>query len=563
MSKFKFEFSLEILNLLGRGLYRNFAAVVAEAISNSWDAEATEVRITINKDEKVMEILDNGKGMDTKDFQSKFLTVGYTRRDDINNTSARTVLGRKGIGKLAMLSISKKISLVSKKINQDPIGGEIDNSELDQKIEKKGKYNLSQLPEEIKNKIEYPSGTYIRFIGIKETVNNPELIKKYLAVLFNFSFSFSEEKFDIYVNNDMISVDELKALNDNTQFLWSIDINKKDKMKMSNRFSKIEQQKSIPSHSFMVNDKEHEIKGYIASVKKPNNLKIHGTAGEFKAGLHLFVNGRLRQEDIFKDISSQRIVESYLYGEIHVDSFDDGEDIFTSSREGIIKDSSEYIIFLAELKKMQSIILNDWDKWREKRPIKKLDDGFNDLKPAKRNAIRKFLKHKEDDDLKEVFTQELMEEIIPEPTDKKVLICHASQDKSLADKVYNSLINDYGFSSKDIIYTSSTNPESKLPVDVDIFEYLRKFFVQEWRDNPHVIFILSKKMEESWHASLEAGASWVTQTEHSLFVAKEHRPHGPFNPDNHIYINFDEHGEYSDIQYAKGIFDGIKKKYQS
>ena len=560
MSKFKFEFSLEILNLLGRGLYRNFA-VVAEAISNSWDAEATEVHITINKNEKVMEILDNG--MDTKDFQNKFLTVGYTRRDDINNTSTRTVLGRKGIGKLAMLSISRQIALVSKKSNQDPIGGEIDNSELDQKIEKKGEYSLSQIPEDLKNKIEYSSGTCIRFKGIKETVNNPELIKKYLAVLFNFSFSFSKETFDIYVNGDMIGVDELKALNDNTQFLWNIYINKKDKIKMNNRFSKIEQQGSITSHIFMANGKEHEIKGYIASVKKPSNLKIHGTAGEFKAGLHLFVNGRLRQEDIFKDISSQRIVESYIYGEIHVDSFDDGEDIFTSSREGIIKDSNEYIVFLDELKKIQTKVLEDWDNWREKRPIKKFDDEFNDLKPAKKNAIRKFLKHKEDSDFKEVFTQVLMNEILPEPTGKKILICHASQDKPLADKVYNSLINNYGFSSKDIIYTSSANPASKLPVNVDIFEYLREFFVQDWRDNPHVIFILSKEMEKSWHASLEAGACWVTQTEHSLFVAKDHRPHGPFNPNNHIYINFDEHGEYSDIQYAKSVFDGIKKKYQS
>ncbi|MDP1759877.1 MAG: ATP-binding protein [Candidatus Woesebacteria bacterium] len=52
---FQFEISLSVLNLLGRGLYRSFATVIAEAISNSWDAEATKVYITIEKDRLTVE----------------------------------------------------------------------------------------------------------------------------------------------------------------------------------------------------------------------------------------------------------------------------------------------------------------------------------------------------------------------------------------------------------------------------------------------------------------------------------------------------------------------------
>ena len=77
---FKFEFSLETLNNLGRGLYRSFATVIAEAISNSWDAESTQVSVTIQKDKLIIE--DNGKGMNNDDFQGKFLKVGYARRLD-------------------------------------------------------------------------------------------------------------------------------------------------------------------------------------------------------------------------------------------------------------------------------------------------------------------------------------------------------------------------------------------------------------------------------------------------------------------------------------------------
>jgi DNA gyrase/topoisomerase IV subunit B len=89
---FRFQFSLEVLNHLGRGLYRSFATVVAEAVSNAWDAEAREVNITISANSLTVE--DNGKGMDANDFQGKFLNVGFSRRGDKTYRSSRIVIGR-------------------------------------------------------------------------------------------------------------------------------------------------------------------------------------------------------------------------------------------------------------------------------------------------------------------------------------------------------------------------------------------------------------------------------------------------------------------------------------
>lgn len=43
--EFTFEISLSVLNHLGRSLYRSFATVLGEAISNSWDADAKTVKI--------------------------------------------------------------------------------------------------------------------------------------------------------------------------------------------------------------------------------------------------------------------------------------------------------------------------------------------------------------------------------------------------------------------------------------------------------------------------------------------------------------------------------------
>ena len=74
---FQFEISLSVLNHLGRNLYRNFITVLGEAISNAWDADAKNVWITIDKASSSFVIKDDGIGMDSDDFQNKFLRKKY------------------------------------------------------------------------------------------------------------------------------------------------------------------------------------------------------------------------------------------------------------------------------------------------------------------------------------------------------------------------------------------------------------------------------------------------------------------------------------------------------
>ena len=551
---FKFEFSLEVLNHLGRGLYRNFATVVAEAISNSWDAEAEKVSITINQNNREMVIKDNGKGMDRRDFQEKFLKVGYSRRIDPSNKSKRQILGRKGIGKLALLSISDKITIASKKCHSKAIDGVIDNSKLDKKIKSDGKYFLEKSSKKFIFKSN-ESGTYLKFERIKESVNDPEIIKKYLAVLFNFSIAHNSEKFEIYVNNEKVSEKHLKKLYDNTQFLWNINVNKNNPRLVS--FKNLKHSVCLKNESFIYNRKKHVIEGYIASVNKPSQLKIHGT--DFKAGLHLFVNGRLRQEDIFKDITSHRIVESYLYGEIHVDSFDEGDDIFTSNREGIIKDDPRYKELLKILQKIQTKILNDWDEWRSKKNEKDINDMkiLHGMKFQKRKAIEKLLKYKEDDNWKEKVIEKFLPEFLPKIIEKQILICHASEDKKLANKVEKELL-ERGIQSNKILYTSSNNIRSRLPIGTDIFNYIRTFFIQDVYQNPLVMFVTSNHMEQKWNPSLEAGATWVTRTNHYIATAYKYTPKSPLDI-RKLYLKFDTKGNFKDPIDTKKMFDKISK----
>lgn len=136
MRTYTFNISLSILNHLGRNLYRSFITVLGEAISNSWDADATNVSISIDREQNTLIITDDGVGMDSESFQNKFLKIGYSKRkDNVTHTpKGRPFIGRKGIGKLALLSCAKKITILTKTIDSDITGGVIENAGLDQAI---------------------------------------------------------------------------------------------------------------------------------------------------------------------------------------------------------------------------------------------------------------------------------------------------------------------------------------------------------------------------------------------------------------------------------------------
>jgi len=74
----------------------------------------------------------------------------------------------------------------------------------------------------------------------------------------------------------------------------------------------------------------------------------------------------LRERDILKHIPTARLVENYLYGQIHFDGLDDNKDRFTSSREGIVADDPKYQHFLERFRKALLKVVDDWDKWRRK-----------------------------------------------------------------------------------------------------------------------------------------------------------------------------------------------------
>lgn len=363
-SNFHFNISLTVLNSLGRDLYRSVNTILGEAISNSWDADAHNVHIYINKEENYLIIKDDGIGMDAEDFQNKFLKIGYSKRNGGHNNSpeGRPYIGRKGIGKLALLSCSEKIHIITKTKDTDYIGAVIDNTQIDHDISADRDTNQHTLGEiniddfnDFTNNQEH--GTIIKFENLNSGIRNQiEFFKKVIALYYR--FSLIDNDFNIYLNDELITTEELNDLVDDTQIFWMINDLKEDPLVIKligKDANKIKIGTDI--------NNEISIKGFIASVEKPSMLKMRGV-GE-KLTIDLFVNGRLREKDILRHITSNRLYESYLYGQIHFDELDDEKDRFTSSREGIKADDEKFNKLLEELnKRIMPKIADEWDEIR-------------------------------------------------------------------------------------------------------------------------------------------------------------------------------------------------------
>ncbi len=362
---FCFEISLSVLNHLGRKLYRSFITVLGEAVSNAWDADATTVRIYLDTEKNTMVIKDNGQGMSEEDFQDKFLKIGYSKRKEGDRSAKRKrpFIGRKGIGKLALLSCAQRITVVSRVRGGAYVGGVIDNSGLDTAITDDltpNEYRLQEwdsaaLGPYIKN---HHQGTIVLFEDINEGVRHTlSFLKKSIALYFR--FSLMDKSFNIYLNDEKITTSCLDDLAMKTEFLWEIN-------EISDPYL------DHLKHIFTAQRNESRtlkvgghIKGFIASVEKPRDLKI--TTADERVGVDLFVNGRLREKDILKHAPTARLVESYLYGQIHCDPLDDGVDRFTSSRESMVADDPQFAKIIELLKtKILNEVLNDWDTWRRK-----------------------------------------------------------------------------------------------------------------------------------------------------------------------------------------------------
>lgn len=163
-SRYSLTVGLGVLAPIGRNLYSNISAVLSEMIANAWDADATEVNVKIDLMSEKIIIKDNGFGMSAEDINNKYLHVGYQKREaGIKTTpSGRHVMGRKGIGKVAVFSFAESIEVISAH-KENKSGCIIKWQEIENAIQNNISYNPTSISE---NTIKIEKGTQIS-LGIR------------------------------------------------------------------------------------------------------------------------------------------------------------------------------------------------------------------------------------------------------------------------------------------------------------------------------------------------------------------------------------------------------------
>ena len=120
-SPFELRFDPLTIKHLGVRMYSTLPPALAEIISNSYDADANNVTITLTEEggkPKEIKVVDDGKGLSLEEINNKFLVIGRNRRNDEGDQPSakykRLPTGKKGLGKLALFGLAKTITILTK-----------------------------------------------------------------------------------------------------------------------------------------------------------------------------------------------------------------------------------------------------------------------------------------------------------------------------------------------------------------------------------------------------------------------------------------------------------------
>jgi hypothetical protein len=105
----------KIVNLLSRSLYADFPRAIREAVSNSYDADATVVKIYVNTNNREIIVEDNGNGMSVEQFDDYLRIAGRKAEAGLSEKFYRKRIGRFGVGFLASFPFCDNLEITSKR----------------------------------------------------------------------------------------------------------------------------------------------------------------------------------------------------------------------------------------------------------------------------------------------------------------------------------------------------------------------------------------------------------------------------------------------------------------
>lgn len=365
--KYEMTLSLNVLRHLGLGLYSNVAAVLSEVVANSWDADARQVCISIDAENGMVTIQDDGHGMTVEDANQKYLFVGHERRKDASqvNENGRTlchdrrVMGRKGIGKLSLFSIARTVEVHSIKSGEKH-GFIMDSDEIEEQIGSGPEAQYFPRPVNPKDII-LEGGTRIILRNMKRRLQwTGKPLRRRLAR--RFSVIGPQNKFEIRLDGKPVTVSD-RDYQDKIQYIWTFG-----DMGLQIRDSASNLEKSEPRSAEVKRRSDFKIDGWIGTVKHSGNL-VDSDTKESINKIVIMVRGKLAQEDILEEFGEGGLYTKYIFGEIHADflDLDEEEDIATTSRQKLIEEDPRYQALKTKLRQELKHVQSKWTEWRKEQ----------------------------------------------------------------------------------------------------------------------------------------------------------------------------------------------------
>ena len=367
-NKYTMRISRLTVDKLGVKLYDRVSAVIAELVSNAYDADATEVFVrapmgqflatraggSISDKGFEVRVIDNGIGMTpgkTGQMQQFFLVVGAERRNDprrgdVSRIYKRKVMGRKGVGKLAPFGICKIIEVISS-------GGE--------EIERKGKGKVDKgfltshvimnyddiIAEDDDENRDYQPKTGEFDNTLREKIGTEIILRE-----FNFRRVPSIEDLSRQIaqrfgigsaNWKIILQDNVKTSRDEdySRIVGAFDVETMPNTRISFQYAG-ETGKVVKHDGDVISDLKsgfeysgrfYPITGWVAYAKNPYK-------DDLMAGIRIYCRGKIAaQTSVFgrrAGFTGEHNVRSYLVGELQADWLDEDDDLIQTDRRDIL-----------------------------------------------------------------------------------------------------------------------------------------------------------------------------------------------------------------------------------
>ena len=373
-------FDINTIDHLGVKLYSTIPPMIAELVSNAWDADANNVYINFkNEGEKTITVSDDGIGMTFSELNDYFLKIGRNRRVEMHKDETdggRKVLGKKGLGKLSMFGIGKKITISTVKSG-------IKNTfvmDYEQLKDCEGNvYKPTVIDYCIKTDEKNGTSFFIEHLSRKSDFDIERLHRNLQT-----RFHIYSDKFVVHINDDeKYEINSNDIPEDKCQFVW----------KFPEDFEKDFDTETYKFKDLFEFGKVKGVQGKIYTSQTPLNKDVQGIV--------LFSRGKLVQEHSSFDDRANDNFFQYMSGSFDVDFIDNSFDVDNCStdRKSLAWDidENEELFKLQELiKKLVSIAQK---KWREQRKAEKkrkvsshgydVDEWIKALNPAERPLAQK------------------------------------------------------------------------------------------------------------------------------------------------------------------------------